>query len=122
MSHSRSSHLPAHPGAEGDLARLIATEHQLTARLESARAEAAALLAEARHQAETAARGVDAEVAHAVGELEQRIARRTAERIAELQASAEARAARFTQAGETATPRLADDVRRWLLSGLEASP
>lgn len=121
MAHSRSSHLPAHPGAEGDLARLIATEHQLTVRLESARAEATALLAAARRQAEAATAGVDAEVAAAVAELEQRLARGTTERITAVQASALARAARFA-AAETDAPRLAAEVRRWLLAGLEPSP
>jgi len=114
MAHTRRTSLTAPPGAEDDLARLIALEHQLGVRLDTARREHAAELAAARDRAAALEAGLEAELRRATSTMQEELETATRTRIAGLEAAAERRRARYAGVDAATVERLAEAVLRWL--------
>lgn len=114
MAHTRRTSLTAPPGAEDDLARLIALEHQLGVRLDAARRDHAAEIASARERAAALESGLETELRVATEAMRQELAATTHARITALEAAAERRRARYAEVDAATTERLAEVVLRWL--------
>lgn len=99
MRRDRAS-LGAHAAQQGDLARLLETERRLEDRVVAARAEAAALVAQAQQAAAQGDAALDAQLAEAARLLDESLAAESRRRTAEIADAAD----REAQAYERVTP------------------
>jgi vacuolar-type H+-ATPase subunit E/Vma4 len=106
---------------EGDssaLAALLAVEQRIDSMLAEHEAEATRIVQEARTQAAEIARGWDASLQTAIEQLRQQIDRERAATVRDIEANAEAEAARYRKLG----PPEICELARWLATHVAQDP
>jgi vacuolar-type H+-ATPase subunit B/Vma2 len=102
---------------QGDLARLLETERRLQDRLLAARAEGAAVVAQAQHAADQAEATLEAQLVEAARLLDERLAEEGKRRAAEIAAAADGEAQAYERVPSARLAAVAQALAKQFLVG-----